>query len=196
MGQAVRPGPRPGPGGIVPAGHDGRRAQSGECRPRLGGGRAANGQAHVVAVLPPEDAVRAGDLGGQVIGFAGAQLASVSKGESIADTLKTVSAKSLDLWGVENLTTWVQVGRGRVPRCDTGERWYWVCAYANEDTPDTAEYSVRIGPTEELFAGVGWHYWRVRLGPGPHDVWANILPGGSNAAAIRTLEVWRSELDP
>ena len=30
-------------------------------------------------------------LGGQVIGFAGAQLASVSKGESIADTLKTVS---------------------------------------------------------------------------------------------------------
>ncbi|OZG55446.1 aspartate carbamoyltransferase [Bifidobacterium tissieri] len=29
-------------------------------------------------------------LGGQVIGFAGAQLASVSKGESIADTLKTV----------------------------------------------------------------------------------------------------------
>jgi aspartate carbamoyltransferase catalytic subunit len=30
-------------------------------------------------------------LGGQVIGFAGAQLSSVSKGESIADTLKTVS---------------------------------------------------------------------------------------------------------
>ena len=30
-------------------------------------------------------------LGGQVIGFAGAQLASGSKGESIADTLKTVS---------------------------------------------------------------------------------------------------------
>ncbi|PLS30011.1 aspartate carbamoyltransferase [Bifidobacterium margollesii] len=30
-------------------------------------------------------------LGGQVIGFAGAQLASVSKGESIADTLKTVA---------------------------------------------------------------------------------------------------------
>lgn len=30
-------------------------------------------------------------LGGQVIGFAGAQLASVSKGESIGDTLKTVS---------------------------------------------------------------------------------------------------------
>ncbi len=30
-------------------------------------------------------------LGGQVIGFAGSQLASVSKGESISDTLKTVS---------------------------------------------------------------------------------------------------------
>ena len=30
-------------------------------------------------------------LGGQVIGFVGAQLASVSKGESISDTLKTVS---------------------------------------------------------------------------------------------------------
>ena len=30
-------------------------------------------------------------LGGEVIGFAGAQLASVSKGESISDTLKTVS---------------------------------------------------------------------------------------------------------
>lgn len=30
-------------------------------------------------------------LGGKVIGFAGAQLASVSKGESISDTLKTVS---------------------------------------------------------------------------------------------------------
>ena len=30
-------------------------------------------------------------LGGKVIGFAGAQLASVTKGESIADTLKTVS---------------------------------------------------------------------------------------------------------
>ncbi|KAE8130312.1 aspartate carbamoyltransferase [Bifidobacterium tibiigranuli] len=30
-------------------------------------------------------------LGGQVIGFAGAQLSSVSKGESISDTLKTVS---------------------------------------------------------------------------------------------------------
>lgn len=30
-------------------------------------------------------------LGGQVIGFAGAQLASVSKGESISDTLKTVT---------------------------------------------------------------------------------------------------------
>ena len=30
-------------------------------------------------------------LGGKVIGFAGAQLASVTKGETIADTLKTVS---------------------------------------------------------------------------------------------------------
>ena len=30
-------------------------------------------------------------LGGKVIGFAGAQLASVTKGETISDTLKTVS---------------------------------------------------------------------------------------------------------
>lgn len=113
----------------------------------------------------------------------------------VCDTVKVVTTKSLDIWGVEDTTDWTRVGRLTVPKSDVRQRRYRVDAYCNEeDTPGTAEYSVQIGAIEERWSGAGWHSWSVDLGAHAHEVWANIAPGASNAAAIRTLTVWRTEL--
>lgn len=112
----------------------------------------------------------------------------------VADTVKAITAKSPDVWGAYDDANWNGVGRLRVPKCDTSERLFRVDAYVNETTPGTASFSVKIGPREERWQGVGWHSWQVRLGPSSHEVRAMIAPGASNGAAIRTLTVWRTEL--
>lgn len=109
-----------------------------------------------------------------------------------ADTVRAVSTKTPDVWGVENETTYQLVGRLQVPYVDREERTYVVDAYTTESVPGTGEFSVRIGATAETWAGPGWHSWTVQLGGGvPHSVVAAINPGTSNKAAIRTLQVWR-----
>lgn len=112
----------------------------------------------------------------------------------ISDTIKTISTKSLDIWGVEDSTSWTRVGRLSLPRVDTRTRWYRCDAYTTETTPGTGAFSVRTGPTTHEWTGTGWHSWRVQLGAGPHEVWGNVKPGSSNEAAIRTLQIWRTEL--
>lgn len=111
----------------------------------------------------------------------------------VTDTIKAVSGTKSDLWDANDTAVWSRVGRTVLPRCDLDERWYRCYVYTNE-TVSGASYSVRIGANEEAWSGSGWHSWRVRLGRGPHEVWANIKPGVGNGAAIRTLQVWRSEL--
>lgn len=113
----------------------------------------------------------------------------------ISDTIKAISTKSLDLWGVEDSTNWQLVGRMVVPLgSDRSTRWYRVDAYTVETVPGTGEFSVRVGATEERWTGPGWHSWRVRLGHGQHAVTATIKAGTPNEASIRTLQVWRTEL--
>ena len=113
----------------------------------------------------------------------------------VSDTVKAVTAKSPDVWGAYNSTAWSRVGRLTLPRCADRARLYRVDAYANETTPGTGEFSVKIGgANEERWSGVGWHSWQVLLGPGPHEVWPSVLPGTGNGAAIRTLTIWRTEL--
>lgn len=111
----------------------------------------------------------------------------------VSDCLKSVSAKTLVVWGVYDETTWVRAGRLILPRCDTRERLFRVDAYTT-DVLGGAEFSVKIGAgNDEQWTGTGWHSWQVRLGPTRHDIWATILAGAGNGAAIRTLTVWRTE---
>lgn len=107
------------------------------------------------------------------------------------DTVKAVSTKAAGLWGVQNETTHQIVGRGMVPFCDGADREYVVDAYTTSVTPGTAEFSVNIGGRAETWSGVGWRSWSLRLPPGDHPITATCAPGGSNAGAIRTLQVWR-----
>lgn len=109
----------------------------------------------------------------------------------LADCIAAVSGKSPAIWGVDWSTQWYLAGSMKVPRVDSVMRTYVVDAYTTEDMGG-AEYSVRLGPVEETWTGTGWHSWTVTvLGPGPHELQASILPGGSNKAAIRTCQVWR-----
>lgn len=56
-----------------------------------------------------------------------------------------------------------------------------------------AEYSIRIGGQAETWTGAGWHTWRVKLPAGvEHDIAVTINPSMGNAAAVRTLQVWRA----
>lgn len=112
----------------------------------------------------------------------------------LADCEEAITGKSGLLWGAEDSTQWSMVGRMKVPRCDNSTRLYTVDAYTVESASG-GEYRVNIGGTEEAWTGTGWHSWQVRLGPGPHDVRASVLPGSSNEASIRTLQVWRSDED-
>ncbi len=111
----------------------------------------------------------------------------------ISDTQKAVAAKSADVWGAYNTADWSGVGRLKLPAADTVERLYRVDAYANETTPGTAEYAVRIGTRSEQWSGAGWHSWQIRA-RGAQEIIASCAPGISNGAAIRTLTVWRTEL--
>lgn len=112
----------------------------------------------------------------------------------LADCEETITGKSAGLWGVEDSTQWTTVGRMKVPRCDNSTRLYTVDAYTVESSSG-GEYRVNIGGIEEAWTGIGWHSWQVRLGPGPHDLRASVMPGASNAASIRTLQVWRTDAD-
>lgn len=107
------------------------------------------------------------------------------------DTVQAVSTKSASLWGVQNVATHEIVGRGMLPFCDGEDRVYTVDAYTTDVSLGTAEFSVSIGGRAETWSGVGWRSWTVRLPAGDHPITATCAPGGSNAAAIRTLQVWR-----
>lgn len=109
----------------------------------------------------------------------------------LSDCLETITTKNAVAWGVEDSTQWLLAGSMRVPRVDSAMRTYTVDAYVVESGTG-AEYSVRLGPTEETWTGTGWHSWTVTvLGPGPHELQASILPGAGNEASIRTCQVWR-----
>lgn len=109
----------------------------------------------------------------------------------LADCVAAVSGKSSALWGVEDSTQWLLAGAMKVPRADSAMRQYTIDAYVVESGTG-AEYSVRLGPTEETWTGTGWHSWTVTvLGPGPHELQASILPGAGKQASIRTCQVWR-----
>ena len=110
----------------------------------------------------------------------------------VSDCEEAISGKSSVHWGVEDSAAWATVGRTKVPRVDNSLRVYTVDAYTVESSSG-GQYRVNIGGVEETWTGTGWHSWTVRLGPGPHDVRASILPGASNEASIRTLQVWRSQ---
>lgn len=183
------------------------------------------------------------------------------------DTLRAVTAKSTDLWGIADEVFHNLVGRLKVPYVDRTEREYIVDCLTNETAPDLqtttigasssgatlpqatiyvadttgfassskvaittadgvvneitytgktattltgctggtsvmttgdavrqgqAEYSIRIGGHVETWSRPGWREWRVKLPPGvEHDIVATINPSMGNAAAIRTLQVWR-----
>lgn len=116
----------------------------------------------------------------------------------VAESLRSVTGKSPDLWGNYDTADWARVGSGLVPRCDTGERLYRFDAYVTETgSAGTAKFSIQVGPHTEQFddtGAPGWHTWSARLGPGPHEISANLKPGSGQGAAIRTLLVWRYEL--
>ena len=112
----------------------------------------------------------------------------------LADCEEAITGKSGIIWGAADSTQWSMVGRMKVPRVDNSTRLYTVDAYTVESASG-GEYRVNIGGTEEAWTGTGYHSWQVRLGPGPHDVRASVLPGASNEASIRTLQVWRSDED-
>jgi len=112
----------------------------------------------------------------------------------ISDTLGAITVKSEAVWGVENSTAYSRVGRMIMPRVDPAFRRYRFDAYTVESAGEQATYAIRVGGVEEVWSGVGWHSWTAQLGPGPHEVYANILPGAVNEASIRTFQVWRSEL--
>jgi hypothetical protein len=188
------------------------------------------------------------------------------------DTLRAVTTKSTDLWGIADEVLHTLVGRLRVPYVDRTEREYIVDCYTTETMPDIqtttigassngatlpqatiyvadttgfasgpsnfsittpgvngasvaeisytgktattftgcaggtqvmalgdtvrqgrAEYSIRIGGQTETWTGAGWHTWRVKLPPGvEHDIAVTVNPSMGNAAAVRTLQVWRA----
>ena len=107
------------------------------------------------------------------------------------DLQGVVGSKTPQFWGAQNSTQWVRVGQLVLPAVDTVSRLYRFDAYTTESASG-AEYGVKIGPTTIEWTGTGWHSETLKLGPGPHDVYAIVKPGTSNAAAIRTAQIWRT----
>ena len=113
----------------------------------------------------------------------------------VAEVLRSVTAKSPDLWGAYDSDQWARVGAGFLPRCDLGEGTYTFDAYTTETGTDgTAQFLVQVGPVVEEWtagSGDGWHSWTATLGPGPHEIVASLIPGVGEGAAIRSFLAWR-----
>lgn len=92
-------------------------------------------------------------LGGQVIGFAGSQLASVSKGESIADTLKTVSnyADIVAIRHPKEGAALVASEASRVPVINAGDGGHM---HPTQTLADLATIQARFGRLTHLTIGL------------------------------------------
>ena len=92
-------------------------------------------------------------LGGQVIGFAGAQLSSVSKGESIADTLKTVS-NYVDVVAIRHPKEGAALVASRaasVPVINAGDGGHM---HPTQTLADLATLQSRFGRVQDLTVGL------------------------------------------
>ena len=109
-----------------------------------------------------------------------------------ADLQQTITGKTPEAWGAENTDEWVRVGRLLLPRVDDAVRTWRLDAYGSAS--GSATFRVAIGATTWQWTTAGsMQTTTVQLGPGPHDVYASVLPGSSDEAAIRTLQLWRGD---
>lgn len=92
-------------------------------------------------------------LGGNVIGFAGAQLSSVSKGESICDTLKTVSnyADVVAIRHPKEGAALVASGASSVPVINAGDGGHM---HPTQTLADLATMKSRFGRVNNLTVGL------------------------------------------
>lgn len=92
-------------------------------------------------------------LGGKVIGFAGAQLASVTKGESISDTLKTVSnyADVVAIRHPKEGAALVAAEASRVPVINAGDGGHM---HPTQTLADLATLRSRFGRITDLTVGL------------------------------------------
>ena len=91
-------------------------------------------------------------LGGKVIGFAGAQLASVTKGETISDTLKTVS-NYVDVVAIRHRRRVLRSWRPALPPCRSSRRRRRAHA-PTQTLADLATLQSRFGRVNNLTVGL------------------------------------------
>jgi hypothetical protein len=89
-------------------------------------------------------------LGGKVIGFAGAQLASVTKGETISDTLKTVS-NYVDVVAIRHPKALVASRAASVPVINAGDGGHM---HPTQTLADLATMQSRFGRVNNLTVGL------------------------------------------
>lgn len=109
----------------------------------------------------------------------------------VSDLAIPVAGKTAEAWGAENTAAWTPVGRLLVPRPYAASTSR-LDAYVTRDG-GTAQVRVGIGSATWGFSAAsdGWYTTTLRLPETVSDAYVNIIPGASDGAAVRSLQIWR-----
>jgi len=109
----------------------------------------------------------------------------------VSDLSIPVAGKTPEAWGAENTAAWTPVGRLLVPRPFAASTSR-LDAYVTRDG-GTAQVRVGIGSATWAFSAAsdGWYTTTLRLPEDNSDAYVNMIPGASDGASVRTLQVWR-----
>jgi hypothetical protein len=114
----------------------------------------------------------------------------------VSDLGAAISGKTVEGWGIDNSAIWTRVGRLMMPPMDR-RPWLTQARVCRVDvaivTDGTAEVEIGIGSTSWQFtaSASGWYSTTLELSADAREVYANLIPGASDEAAVRTLQIWR-----
>lgn len=112
----------------------------------------------------------------------------------LADVTATVSSKSYGVWGSYDTDRYDSVGRLFVPRFDREVRVCTLDAYVTA-TAGGSEFRVDVGGQVWTIApstSAEWQSTTMVFPPDDSEIRVAVRPSGSVAAAVRTLQVWRT----
>jgi hypothetical protein len=111
----------------------------------------------------------------------------------VSDTLVAVSGKTAEAWGASNSASWQTVGRLAMPMPLAGSQQCTLDAYVTR-SGGTATVEIGVGAAlrwQFSAAADGWYTTTLRVPESPSQVYASIISGVGNDAAIRSFQIHR-----
>ena len=111
----------------------------------------------------------------------------------VSDTAVAISGKTSEAWGADNSARWQTVGRLAMPMPLVGSQQCTLDAYVTRSGgAATVEIGVGASTRWQFSAAAdGWYTTTLRVPESPSQVYASIISGVGNSAAIRSFQIFR-----